>query len=96
MKNRLKLKILRFINCNDNWRAILSAPPYNLMIRDFDGYTLIKYSQFPILSDFREPMVREARGFIIKKEGRKYVPVCVPFTKFFCVGDPNAQDALYK
>lgn len=94
MKNRLKLRILRFINSNPNWRAILSAPPYNLMFRDFDGYTLIKYSQ--LFSDFKEPMVREARGFIIKKEGYKYIPVCVPFTKFFCVGDPNAQDALYK
>lgn len=94
MKNKLKLKILRFINSNHNWRAILSAPPYNLMFRDFDGYTLIKYNQ--LFSDFKEPMVREARGFIIKKEGYKYVPVCVPFTKFFCVGDPNAQDALYK
>ena len=94
MKNRLKLKILRFINSNHNWRAILSAPPYNLMFRDFNGYTLIKYNQ--LFSDFKEPMVREARGFIIKKEGHKYVPVCVPFTKFFCVGDPNAQDALYK
>ena len=89
-----KLKVVRFINTHPNWRAILSAPPYNLMFRDFDGYTLIKYNQ--LFSDFKEPMVREARGFIIKKEGNKYVPVCVPFTKFFCVGDPNAQDALYK
>ena len=94
MKNKLRLKILRFINSNHNWRAILSASPYNLMFRDFNGYTLIKYNQ--LFSDFKEPMVREARGFIIKKEGYKYVPVCVPFTKFFCVGDPNAQDALYK
>ena len=94
MKNKLKLKILRFINSNHNWRAILSAPPYNLMFRDFDGYTLIKYNQ--LFSDFKEPMVREARGFIIKKEGYKYVPVCVPFTKFFCVGDPNAKNDLYK
>ena len=94
MKNKLKLRILRFINSNHNWRAILSAPPYNLMFRDFDGYTLIKYNQ--LFSDFKEPMVREARGFIIKKEGYKYVPVCIPFTKFFCVGDPNAKNDLYK
>lgn len=89
-----KLKVVRFINTHPNWRAILSAPPYNLMFRDFDGYTLIKYNQ--LFSDFKEPMVREARGFIIKKEGHKYKLVCMPFTKFFCVGDPNAQDALYK
>lgn len=94
MKDRLKLKILRFINSNHNWRAILSAPPYNLMIRDFDGYTLIKYSQ--LFSSFKEDMVKEARGFIIKKVGYKYIPVCMPFTKFFCVGDPNAKNDLYK
>ena len=51
MKNKLKLKILRFINSNHNWRAVLSAPPYNLMFRDFDGYTLIKYNQ--LFSDFK-------------------------------------------
>ena len=94
MKTRLKFKILRFINSNPKWRAILTAPPYNLMLRDFDGYTLIKYNQ--LFSSFKEDMVKEARGFIIKKVGHKYTPVCVPFTKFFCVGDPNAKNDLYK
>lgn len=94
MKKRLKFEILRFINSNQNWRNILSAPPYNLSFRDFDGYTLVKYNQ--LFSDFKEPMVKEARGFIMKKEGHKYVLVCVPFTKFFCVGDPNAKNDLKK
>ena len=94
MKTRLKFKILRFINSNPKWRAILTAPPYNLMLRDFDGYTLIKYNQ--LFSNFKEDMIKEARGFIIKKVGHKYIPVCVPFTKFFCVGDPNAKNDLYK
>ena len=89
-----KLKVVRFINTHPNWRAILSSSPYNLMFRDFDGYTLIKYNQ--LFSDFKEPMVREARGFIIKKEGHKYKLVCMPFTKFFCVGDPNAKNDLRK
>ena len=89
-----KLKVVRFINTHPNWRAILSAPPYNLMFRDFDGYTLIKYNQ--LFSDFKQQMVREARGFIIKKEGHKYKLVCMPFTKFFCVGDPNAKNDLRK
>ena len=89
-----KLKVVRFINTHPNWRAILSAPPYNLMFRDFDGYTLIKYNQ--LFSDFKEPMVREARGIIIQKKGRKYRLVRIAFTKFFCVGDPNAKRDLYK
>ena len=94
MKTRNKLKILRFINSNHNWREILSSPPYNLMFRDFDGYTLIKYNQ--LFSDFKQQMVREARGIIIQKKGRKYRLVRIAFTKFFCVGDPNAKRDLYK
>ena len=94
MKTRNKFKILHFINSNSDWREILSSSPYNLMFRDFDGYTLIKYNQ--IFSDFKEEMVREARGLIIKKVGTKYIPVCIPFTKFFCFGDPNAQSDLQK
>ena len=94
MKYRNKFKILRFINSNHDWRAILTAPPYNLILRDFGDYTLIKYNQ--LFSNFKEDMVKEARGLIIKKVGCKYTPVCIPFTKFFCVGDPNAKNDLYK
>ena len=94
MKYRNKFKILRFINSNHDWRAILTAPPYNLILRDFGEYTLIKYNQ--LFSNFKEDMIKEARGLIIKKVGRKYTPVCIPFTKFFCVGDPNAKNDLYK
>ena len=94
MKYRNKFKILRFINSNHDWRAILTAPPYNLILRDFGDYTLIKYNQ--LFSNFKEDMVKEARGLIIKKVGRKYTPVCIPFTKFFCVGDPNAKRDLQK
>ena len=94
MKDRLKLKILRFINSNPNWRTILSSSPYNLIIKDLGDCTLIKYNQ--LFSDFKEPMVREARGIIIQKKGRKYRLVRIAFTKFFCVGDPNAKRDLYK
>lgn len=94
MKNKLKFKILRFINSNPNWRAILSSSPYNLIIKDLGDCTLIKYNQ--LFSDFKEPMVREARGIIIQKKSRKYRLVRIAFTKFFCVGDPNAKRDLYK
>lgn len=90
----MKFKILRFINSNPNWRAILSSSPYNLIIKDLGDCTLIKYNQ--LFSDFKEPMVREARGIIIQKKGRKYRLVRIAFTKFFCAGDPNAKRDLYK
>ena len=89
-----KLKVVRFINTHPNWRAILSSSPYNLIIKDLGDCTLIKYNQ--LFSDFKEPMVREARGIIIQKKGRKYRLVRIAFTKFFCVGDPNAKRDLYK
>lgn len=90
----MKFKILRFINSNPNWRTILSSPPYNLIIKDLDDCTLIKYNQ--LFSDFKKPMVREARGIIIQKKGCKYRLVRIAFTKFFCAGDPNAKRDLYK
>ena len=94
MKNKLKLKILRFINSNPNWRTILSSSPYNLIIKDLGDCTLIKYNQ--LFSDFKEQMVREARGIIVQKKGHKYRLVRIAFTKFFCAGDPNAKRDLYK
>lgn len=90
----MKFKILRFINSNPNWRTILSSSPYNLIIKDLGDCTLIKYNQ--LFSDFKEPMVREARGIIVQKKGHKYRLVRIAFTKFFCVGDPNAKRDLYK
>lgn len=94
MKTRNKLKILRFINSNHNWRTILSSSPYNLIIKDLGNCTLIKYNQ--LFSDFKEQMVREARGIIVQKKGHKYRLVRIAFTKFFCAGDPNAKRDLYK
>lgn len=90
----MKLRILKFINTNDDWEKILTSSPYNLTIKRKGEYILIKYSQ--IFSDFKEPMVREARGLIIKRVGRKYKVVCMPFTKFFNVGDPNAKPDIKK
>lgn len=94
MKVRNKFQIVKFINSHKDWRKILSSPPYNLMFRDDGEYVLIKYNQ--IFSDFKEQMVREARGLILKKVRGKYILVCAPFTKFFCAGDPNAQRDLFK
>ena len=88
----MKLKIMKLINSNKNWRDILSKPPYNLSIKDDGKHTIIKYNQ--LFSDFKEPIVREARGLIIKKSGYAFKLVCMPFTKFFALGDPNALGDL--
>ena len=92
MKKRYK--IIKFINEHKNWRQILTSEPYNLKVKEDDNYILLKYNQ--LFSDLTNPLVQEARGIIIKKEKGKYKPVCLPFTKFFALRDPNAKNAIYK
>ena len=92
MKKRYK--IIKFINEHKNWRQILTSEPYNLKVKEDDNYILLKYNQ--LFSDLTNPLVQEARGIIIKKEKGKYRPVCLPFTKFFALRDPNAKNAIYK
>lgn len=81
------LKIIDFINQNKNWRDILSEAPYYLSIKDDGEYAILKYNQ--ISSDFSNDYVKESRGLIIRKDGDNYIPVCVPFLKFFNFGEPN-------
>ena len=88
----MELNILDFINSNEEWENILSSPPYNLIIKKDADYILIKYNQ--LFSDFKETFVKEARGLILRKEEEKYILVCMPFTKFFNIGDPNAKEDL--
>ena len=82
------LKIMDFIHQNENWREILSAPPYNLHIKHNDGFILLKYNQ--IDSDFSNPLVNEARGLIFDLETLK--PVCHSFNKFYNYGEENAAE----
>ena len=79
------LKVIDFIKNTPNWREILTNAPYNLIIKDDGGFTILKYSQ--INSDFNDEIVRECRGLIIDKD---YTPVCVPFFKFGNYGEPYA------
>ena len=51
--------MIELIKSNNNWREILSGPPYNIAVKDDGGFILLKYSQ--IESDFNEEIVRECR-----------------------------------
>jgi len=81
------LRVVEFIKNNQDWREILSNPPYSLLINDDGDFIMLKYSQ--ISSDFFNELVRECRGLIIDKD---YVPVCVPFFKFANYGEPYADE----
>jgi len=81
------LKVIEFINSHENWREILSGPPYHISIKDDEGFTILKYSQ--INSDFNNDIVRECRGLIVDK---KLNPVCIPFFKFANFGESYADE----
>lgn len=87
------LKLQEFINENENWEESLKQEPYNLVIKKKPArqgeYVLFKYNQ--LTSNFDNPIVQEARGIIFRIIDNKTVlPVCVPFFKFFNLGEKNA------
>lgn len=89
------LLVLKFIQEHPNdWEQILSAEPYHMSVKHYDGKELINqnlvmlsYNQ--IFSDFHNPIVRECRGIIIDKVTMK--AVCVPFFKFGNQGESYAD-----
>jgi len=82
------LKLLEFIQANNDWEAQLSQDPYRIKISRSDGFIIFSYG---IEADFRIDIVRECRG-IIFDETDNYIPVCVPFFKFGNYGEPYADD----
>lgn len=75
--------ITSFISENSNWETLLASEPYFLRIKrdeDYPGLVLFKYREGK--SDFRNPIVREARGLILD-ENDDYRIVCRSFDKFF-------------
>lgn len=78
-----------FCYMHDNWEELLTGEPYNLKISEDGPYVMFKYNQ--LSSDFNNPIVREARGIIFKRDDWSH-PVCWPFMKFFNAGEPNAAE----
>jgi len=85
-----ELHIQKFLREHpDNWREILKKAPFEFIINEKpDGRVIFKYVQFA--SDFTLELVREARGIILQKD--TWDVVCLPFSKFFNFGEPNAYD----
>ena len=80
------MQLLRFIEAHPDWKTLLRAEPYRLMIKEEDGFTLLKYDQ--VFSDFAEPIVKECRGLIL---GPRCEVVCLPFYKFFNYAEAYAD-----
>lgn len=83
----MKLKLVEFINNNEDWEELLTQKPYCLKINKYQGYILFKYDQ--INSDFSLDIVKEARGIILRENDYKIV--CFPFKKFFNVDEIYAD-----
>ena len=86
----MQLDLQKFLREHpDNWREILKKSPFELIINEKpDGRVIFKYVQFA--SDFTKELVRESRGIILEKN--TWNVVCLPFSKFFNFGEPNAYD----
>ena len=80
------MELLRFIQAHPDWKALLAAPPYSLVVKEEDGFVLLKYDL--LYSDFNLPIVKECRGIILTDAGRV---VCCPFFKFFNYGESYAD-----
>ena len=59
-----QLKLLDFIKNNSNWEELLQQEPYCLKIKRDNNYIIFNYNQ--IMSDFSNPIVKEARGIILE------------------------------
>lgn len=78
-----------FCYMHDNWEELLAAEPYYIKIKEDGPYVIFNYDQ--LRSDFNNPIVREARGIIFKRDDWSH-PVCWAFNKFFNAQEPNAAE----
>lgn len=82
----MTLKIIEFMRMHENWKELLSQPPYSLKIHTDGKFVILSYNM--IESDFSEPICSEARGIIIDTTNYKIVRLA--FTKFFNIDEPYA------
>lgn len=78
----------RFLKENENWEEILTGEPYYIKVKRDGPYVMFNYDQ--LRSDFSSILVQQSRGIIFREATLE--PVCVPFFKFFNVGELNAAD----
>ena len=82
------LALQEFLNAHQSdWKELLTAAPYNLIVKEKGNLVLFKYNQ--ISSDFNEKICKEARGIILEKGTWRVVRI--GFNKFFNLGEPHAD-----
>ena len=78
-----------FCYMHDNWEELLTQEPYYIKIKEDGPYVIFNYDQ--IRSDFNNPIVREARGIIFRREDWSH-PICWGFNKFGNWGESWVKD----
>lgn len=84
------MELLEFIHNNKNWRDLIQLEPYCIKIKEDDEYLLLKYDYYADKTDWINPIVRQCRGTILRKDDLK--PVCVPFYRFYNLGQKEADN----
>lgn len=76
-------------NNKNNWKELIQQPPYCINIKEDEEYILLKYNYYATKTDWSNPIVRQCRGIIFRKQD--LAPVCVPFYRFYHLGQPEAD-----
>lgn len=86
--------LVNFVKNNKDWKEKLSSPPYSISIKNNNSkhpdWYLFKYSQFA--TDFNNQLCKACRGVVLDIHSNVVSPVCVPFQKFFNLGEGNAAE----
>lgn len=83
------MELIDFIHNNKNWRELIRQEPYCIKIKENDKYLLLKYDYYADKTDWANPIVKQCRGIILRKDTLK--PVCVPFYRFYNLGQEEAD-----
>lgn len=83
------MELMNFINQNYNWKELIQNKPYCIKIKENEKYMLLKYNYYAEETDWSNPIVKQCRGIILKKDTLK--PVCVPFYRFYNLGQKEAD-----
>lgn len=84
------MELLDFIHEHDNWRDLIQEAPYCIKIKEDDKYLLLKYNYYADETDWANPIVKQCRGIILRKDDLQ--PVCIPFYRFYNLGQKEADE----
>ena len=97
----IKNELMKFIEEHEDWRVLLSSDPYNLIIKEDEGFPNVYLFKYNMLeSDMYQKISQEARGLIIEVSevsGQRVTKMLAhSFDKFFNYTEPQGEMVLEK